>query len=347
MGTELRQLSKLIYLMGVSRGLLYIRGVKLNRADFLKLHWQPYAGNPVLGPPGRSPIVADPSFLTPDETPDGRLHLFAHSLQGIFHYTSEDGVRFDRGRRLFPNAMRPFVFKQGSTYYLLYEKIRRFHMYFGWLPIRWRSQIELRTSRDLKSWSEPVVLLGPQLAWHSHPRFGDSVSNPCLVPTAEGFFLYYSASLVRLDDCGFNEPLYFGLARADRPEGPYISLPEPILGPDEGDPWRNLGCGSIKVLPANDGFVALMNGIYRDAGSGHTGSAILKLESTDGRQWTRVAGEPLLRPTEGWMRSHVYAFDFKFDPRAGLWRLYFNARNDWHWTKGRENIGLLTAAPGE
>jgi hypothetical protein len=41
------------------------------------------------------------------------------------------------------------------------------------------------------------------------------------------------------------------------------------------------------------------------------------------------------------MRSHVYAVDLC---RAGdTLHLYFNARDDWHWTRGREAIGLVTA----
>ncbi|EMN49563.1 hypothetical protein LEP1GSC088_2033 [Leptospira interrogans str. L1207] len=33
--------------------------------------------------------------------------------------------------------------------------------------------------------------------------------------------------------------------------------------------------------------------------------------------------------------------DVKFHPIEKKWFLYFNARNDWHWTKGKEKIGLL------
>jgi hypothetical protein len=40
------------------------------------------------------------------------------------------------------------------------------------------------------------------------------------------------------------------------------------------------------------------------------------------------------------MKSHVYAFDAKPVDKE-QWFLYFNARNDWHWSKGREHIGLL------
>ncbi|MEQ8351041.1 MAG: glycosyl hydrolase family 43 [Leptospiraceae bacterium] len=317
----------------------------IRAADFSRLDWQLYAENPVLGPPPRSPIMADPSFLPAQDCPDGQMHLFAHALQGIFHYTSGDGVHFKRQGRVVPHAMRPYLFRHGGQYHLVYEKIRRFHLYLGWLPIRWRSQIELRSSDDLFSWSKPTVLLKPTLDWHRDSRYGESVSNPCLLPTNDGFLLFYSANLVHLDDCGFNEPKYFGLARARELHGPYETLSEPIMAPDQSDPLLNMGCGSLKAMPSDNGFVGMMNSIYRD-GEGRSRSAILGVASADGVHWERTAREPLIAPSEEypWMRSHVYAFDFRRDDQAGKWRMYFNARNDWHWSKGSEYIGLAEAA---
>jgi len=44
------------------------------------------------------------------------------------------------------------------------------------------------------------------------------------------------------------------------------------------------------------------------------------------------------------MRSHVYACDFVISGNEA--RLYFNARNDWHWSKGKEKIGVLIGRAG-
>ena len=187
----------------------------------------------MIDPPGLSPVIADPTVLAPEEAPDGKWHLFAHALPGVFHFRSGDGLAWDRPRLLFRNAMRPFIFRDGDTYVLLQERYRPFHIYLSMLPMRWRSRIEARVSRDLESWSDPVTLLAPSLPWHSDPRHGDSVSNPCLVKSGKQYHLYYSASLVRVEDCGFNEPLHIGRARAAGHHGSVRPGPRPahVAGP--------------------------------------------------------------------------------------------------------------------
>ena len=52
---------------------------QLNNAQF-----ELYEHNPVIRHGADSPIVADPSVLTPDLTPDGQWHLFAHTLFGVY-----------------------------------------------------------------------------------------------------------------------------------------------------------------------------------------------------------------------------------------------------------------------
>ena len=116
------------------------------------------------------------------------------------------------------------------------------------------------------------------------------------------------------------------------------------LSPEPGARWANLGAGAMKVLKADDGYVAFQNGIYWDAERGRSGSAILLLGSDDGTTWRSLADEPLLTPSgDGWMRSHVYALDVR-RTGEGRFHLYFNARDGWHWTSGRERIGLLLGA---
>ncbi len=47
-------------------------------------------------------------------------------------------------------------------------------------------------------------------------------------------------------------------------------------------------------------------------------------------------------PTEGGgMRTHIYASDTAFRPEHNDIYFYFNARDDWHWSKGKEHIGLM------
>jgi predicted GH43/DUF377 family glycosyl hydrolase len=103
-----------------------------------------------------------------------------------------------------------------------------------------------------------------------------------------------------------------------------------------------MGAGSIKVLPMEDGLVALQNRIQADA-SGRSRSALFILRSADGIRWADALPGPLLAPSGGWRRSHVYACDVRLRPADGRWYLYYNARDGWRATEGKERIGRLTA----
>jgi predicted GH43/DUF377 family glycosyl hydrolase len=102
-----------------------------------------------------------------------------------------------------------------------------------------------------------------------------------------------------------------------------------------------LGAGSIKVLPLSDGLIGLQNKIYRDP-TGRSRSAIFLLRSDDGLAWRPAREEPLLAPaSSGWTNSHVYACDCRFRETDGAWYLYFNARDGWRISEGRERIGRI------
>lgn len=147
-------------------------------------------------------------MLPPDQTIDGLWHLFCHTVHGVYHYTSADGFQWRKVQYLFPNGMC------------------------------WQSRIVVRTSRDLYHWSRPQEVLSPCLPWHHRPGwgFGPAVSNPCVVRVDGKYRLYYSASLVRLEDCGFNEPAYIGVAEADHIQGPYEPREKPLISPDPSHP---------------------------------------------------------------------------------------------------------------
>lgn len=138
---------------------------------------------PVLGPPLPSPVIADPTFLPPDQTPDGRWHLWAHSLLGLHAYRSADGITWRSSGTVTRNALRGHVVADGPGYRLSYEKTRLFMP----LGLPWSSWIESRSSDDLESWSQPTVLLRPCLDWHVRGR-DRAVSNPAWFrsPTAPG-----------------------------------------------------------------------------------------------------------------------------------------------------------------
>lgn len=306
----------------------------LTRSDLAALIWN-VDPEPVISPPFPSPVIADPTFLPPDRTPDGQWRLWAHSLLGLHAFRSLNGLSWRRQGYVTRNALRPHIF-DGDPFRLTYEKTRLF------LPVGlpWRSWIEMRRSWDLTQWDNPTPILRPSLPWHRSGRLGHSVSNPCLVRLSDRRWrLYYSGGLTLLPDCGFPEPTAIGVAEADDPDGPFHPLPDPVLG--AGDGPATLAAGAIKVIRVADGWVGFQNAIGWDGT--HSSSAIWLLGSDDGLDWSLLVPEPLVAPTgSGWRATHVYALDVRDGADGPV--MYFNARSGYHWTRGREHIGRATAS---
>lgn len=311
--------------------------------DFKNKRFQLIKDIPLICPPKFTPLIADPTVLLPNETSDKKWYLFAHSVLGVQQYISENGIDWTKKKVVVRAAMRPFIYKENDVFYLFYEKYNALKIVFSFLPgIKWYSEIEMVSSRDLINWSAPKSLIQPTQDFHKNKELGMAVSNPCLVRIGNKYRLYFSSSLVKIPDCGFNEPLHITYAESENIEGAYINAELPVISPSKESKWNNLGAGSMKVIPCEDGFVAFQNGIYEH--DGKSGSAICILFSKDGLHWDYLQDEPVLQPNPeiSWMASHIYACDVKV--HEGKIYLYFNARNHAHWSKGSEHIGLATAA---
>ena len=98
-----------------------MKKLDLTLQQFLDKDFHLYEDNPVIRCFGVSPVIADPSVLTPDNTHDGKWHLFCHGLLGVFLFTSDDGIRWTRTSHVLPRAMRPDCVYVDGTYYLYYE----------------------------------------------------------------------------------------------------------------------------------------------------------------------------------------------------------------------------------
>ena len=314
---------------------------ELERAEFSL-----YEGNPVIENFGLSPVVADPSVLTPSESHDGKWHLFCHTFLGVYELSSEDGIKWKRGKRIVPNAMRPDCVYVGGTYYLYYEKteslVKRGLSLMGG---KWRSEIALATSRDLKNWSEPKTIIGAEREYMSGKQ-GTSISNPFLTEIGGKYRLYFSAGLTYVEDCGFSEPTHISYAESGSIDGDYVTLESPIISPDENSKYLNICSGCIKVYRLKDCYVGLQNGIFRDGKKSH--SAIMLLKSSDGIEFEFV--RIFLMPCEtcgknrDWMKQYVYACNLV--EYGDELRLYFNARNVSNNLRGREKIGIFRAKIG-
>jgi hypothetical protein len=292
----------------------------------LPTEWTEHPGNPLIQPPWPEFVIADPTFLPPDQTPDGRFHLFAHGLiLGIHHFVSSDGIHWERLGRV-TMGMRPFLVRH-EGYWLFFERLVS--------PVK--SKVCAVRSDDLATWSRARTVVEPSLPWEG--TVARTNGNPCVVRRGDEWWLWYSAGLCWLKDCGFPEPLHVGLARAPRLEGPWRKHPDPVLSPSPDVPHRNLGAGALKVLEAGGRLWGFNNGIYTDA-EGRSRSDIRLLTSDDGLAWSEACGKPLVAPSDGWKRALVYAQDVRLV--GGRWWMFYNARDGWFL--GRERIGLATAA---
>lgn len=299
--------------------------------DFKQFEWKDCPDNPLVEPIKPDWMVADPSVLTPDITPDGKWHMFANAIiQGIQHFVSDDGIHWQRVAKKLFIGIRPYVFFEDNLYYLFYEK-----------PDSIRSSvIALRVSPDLVNWSDAKVILKPEYGWEKKWPLATN-GNPCLVKYENKYRLYYSASWVFLPDCLFIEPLYIGVAESDNIEGPYVKKTSPIIEPVSDPYFRNMGAGSMKVIPPSnndDKWCAFNNGIFLDE-RGKSRSEIHLLESVDGYDWQTVKGPLVTFEDTGWKKALVYAMHVV--EYSGEWRMYYNARSGWFI--GKERIGVAIA----
>jgi predicted GH43/DUF377 family glycosyl hydrolase len=307
----------------------------MTKIDDLPTQWEEYSRNPIIYPPFPAPVIADPTFLPPEQTHDGVWHLFAHvapwecTMSSIIHFTSNDGIEWSRSKKIVcRSGLRPYVFRCDEIYYIVYERL------ISYFP-EYHSRIEIVSSKDLANWSEPKTILQPSLFWHKEGTKLGSIGNPCIIRHKGAFRLYYSGGLVYLRDCKFSEPKYIGYATSNDILGPYVAADTPMITPLADDPYLNLGAGSVKVIEFNGGYVGFQNGIYWEHKKNRSGSAIRLLVSDEGITWKLFAFEPIIKPSNGWKKSHVYASDVRI--RGNNWIMYFNARNGWFI--GSEKIG--------
>jgi len=278
--------------------------------------------NPLIPPMDLVQIISDPTIVVPEDSPDGLWHLFASTDFRLTHWVSEDGIHWKNVKNYFWLNHTQWIFKEGNKYYLFYQ-VKRF-------PSGW---INVRISEDLYNWSKPKKVLWATLKWEKR-QIGGVVRNPCVVKVDSKYYLYYSGGIQFFRDLGWGEPKHIGLAISDNILGPYEKLKDPIISPDKNHPYRNEGCGGLRVYRwFGSYFIGFENGVYRDKDR-KVHSAILLLVSKDGIKWHDVT--PLILPSDGWKKVFVWQLDAI--PRGDEIWIYYNARNG--WIRGIEQIGL-------
>lgn len=292
----------------------------------INFDWSQHPDNPLISPQWPEWLLGDPVVVAPEESPDGRWHMFLNTILWLYRYTSDDGIKWRRASRVC-HGMRAFVLKDDDEFLLFYELI-----YTPWL-----SRIAVRRSTDLVKWSAPKALLSASLPWEKR-RGVRVMSCPCVVKDGGIYRMYYSAGQVFLSDLGFPEPMFIGVAESESVDGPWIKRETPLFGPEADNPLRSLGAGAIKVYrdEANNRWIGFNNGIYNDE-KGRSRSSIKLLTSADGIEWEDPLGAPVVAPDKGWRKALVYQLCMVERPDGEVW-LYYNSRDGWR--VGTERIGL-------
>ena len=309
--------------------------------DILNAEFKLFESNPIIYNPINSFVIADPSVLTPDVSHDGKWHLFCHTFFGVYRYESNDGINFENKGKIVKRAMRPNINYIDGTYYLFYERTRP--VIFNLLSLvgaKWKSEIYCVTSKNLKDWSNPFLVIGKTRDYEEYKK-GFAISNPFLLDTKSGYRMYYSCGQTFIKDCGFCEPTHISFSESENITDGYISMEKPIISPDKNIPYLNLCSGCLKVYKLKDCYIGLQNGLFEENGKSH--SAIMLLKSDDGVNFQFV--KPFLVPQKqgnsNWMAQYVYACCLTY--YNGKLRLYFNARNVSNNLTGRESIGIYEA----
>jgi hypothetical protein len=90
------------------------------KQQHLPLTFVDHVSNPLITPPFPEFLIADPTFLPPDQSPDGKWHLFAHGIMlGIHHFRSDDGVAWRRVGRLFWASVSDWIGRK-ATYMVFF-----------------------------------------------------------------------------------------------------------------------------------------------------------------------------------------------------------------------------------
>lgn len=298
--------------------------------NFSTLTWIDHPKNPLIKPPFPEWIIADPTVLLPDESPDGKWHLFAHGLIGLYHYKSFDGLEWKKADGwLSLLAIRPFIFVENKTYYLFYEKMNSPYT----LPL-YNSHLELISSTDLIHWTKPIQILKPTLPWHKTKNRVGNIGNCSIVKTKKTYRLYYSSGLTSFNDVPFCEPCYQGVATSSKITGPYKVMTKPILKKTKKSKVIK---STTKVRVDKNIFYGLQTLITTNPITKLSTAALHFSFSQDGLKWT-TDKKPLITTGPSWKQTHVYVGSFlkKFN---GQWRIYYNARNSRSFF-GKECIGL-------
>ena len=305
--------------------------------------WFPFSDEPLVNGKLYAPKFCDPCILFPEQSCDGKWHMFLHSWIGIHHFISTSGIAWEPDKVIAYRGHSPYIYTENEKYCLVYEiHDRKFPLKKGNRENQRYSRIEMITSTDLRIWSKPRLLLDSR----NVPYAGDYIKNPRVsrpqLVKADGIYrLYFGASHIVLPETGQKASRYFSCAFSKEITGPYVISDEMLGQSDPDDKWTNLGCGSMRIVEHDGRFYAFQCGIYWDDEQKKTHSAIILKQSDDGLDFRQCENNPVLVPAqEGWASSYIMSCDVKYRKEEKCWYCYFSANNG-EKPLSKESIGLL------
>lgn len=312
--------------------------------------WYPFSDEPILEGKWFIPRLGRPSFLFPEESPDGKWHLFVDSWLGIHHFISHSGIAWEHFKIVQFFSRSPRIIRDKGGYYLLYERkkgVFRFWRRFKKQSVEGNadeSRIEMRSSNDLLVWSQPRLLLSASAVDFASVELKNGrLTQPQLMITSAGYRLYFGASQVRLEDSKELVTRSIGSAFATEINGPYkIERDRPLVQSVPNEQYRNLAAGGFTAWRESQSYVALQSAAYWDEERKSSLTALLLLNSKDGLQWELADNALVLSPPqEGWASHYITACDVRYKSDEQCYYCYFSATTGSTSPFKREAIGLL------
>lgn len=290
----------------------------------LNTYWYSFSDEPLSVRGNYLPRLCDPVYLLPEESPDGAWHLFAHSILGLEHFVSTSGLEWKREKILFYRGHSPFIYKEGSTYYLLFE-IHDKLMFSKNKDKKKDSRIMMCSSSDLYLWSEPKMIIDSTLLPLAKYKEGAvRVSRPQLVSIDGGYRLYFGSGEIKIYDTNQKTTARLMYAQSQFIDGPYEVVQNPIMGVEPDSEYRNLAVGAVHIIPCSDGFAAIECAYYFDQNKNKSTSAMLLLYSNDGIKWK--LSRAIQRPSEeGWASRYITSADLRYKEDEDSWYCYYSA----------------------
>lgn len=307
-------------------------------------YWYSFRDECVHSSPWYLPRLSDPAIVLPEESPDGKWHLFAHTWAGIMHYTSSSGLNWERRKLVFFRSNSPFIYKEAQEYYMLFETHDRDWGKKSKDVTKKGSRVMISVSKDLYSWSQPKVIMEAkdisESSWRqSHSR----ISRPQLVLWQGRYRLYFGAGELTIYDSGQKSTAMFMMAESDYIEGPYKLYGEPLIEIEPDSEYRNLATGGIRVIALSDCLAAVECSYFYDKDNNRSRSAMLLLHSDDGIEWS-IHSVMQTSPLEGWSSRAITGCAVKLVEDEDTWYCYYSANSSRRilgFELVRESLGLL------